>query len=50
MSPSFKPGDEVFYAGAINRGGSNAEFHLVDERIVGLKPKSSISLPLPLCR
>ncbi|GES50027.1 NADPH2:quinone reductase [Rhizobium sp. ERR 922] len=36
----FKPGDEVFYAGAINRGGSNAEFHLVDERIVGAKPKS----------
>ncbi|MDE1993961.1 MAG: zinc-binding alcohol dehydrogenase family protein, partial [Rhizobiaceae bacterium] len=30
----------VFYAGAINRGGSNVEFHLVDERIVGLKPKS----------
>jgi NADPH2:quinone reductase len=36
----FKPGDEVFYAGAINRSGSNAEFQLVDERIVGLKPKS----------
>ncbi|NTF41387.1 zinc-binding alcohol dehydrogenase family protein [Rhizobium rhizogenes] len=36
----FRPGDEVFYAGAINRGGSNAEFHLVDERIVGAKPKS----------
>ncbi|HEX8044784.1 zinc-binding alcohol dehydrogenase family protein [Rhizobium sp.] len=36
----FKPGDEVFYAGAINRGGSNVEFHLVDERIVGAKPKS----------
>ncbi|MFK0163681.1 zinc-binding alcohol dehydrogenase family protein [Rhizobium sp. NPDC090279] len=36
----FEPGDEVFYAGAINRGGSNAEFHLVDERIVGAKPKS----------
>jgi NADPH2:quinone reductase len=36
----FKPGDEVFYAGAINRGGSNAEYQLVDERIVGLKPKS----------
>ncbi|TWB20267.1 NADPH2:quinone reductase [Rhizobium sp. ERR 1071] len=36
----FKPGDKVFYAGAINRGGSNAEFHLVDERIVGAKPKS----------
>ncbi|WP_086996670.1 zinc-binding alcohol dehydrogenase family protein [Rhizobium sullae] len=36
----FKPGDEVYYAGAINRPGSNAEFHLVDERIVGRKPKS----------
>jgi NADPH2:quinone reductase len=36
----FRPGDEVFYAGAINRSGSNAEFHLVDERIVGRKPKS----------
>lgn len=36
----FKPGDEVFYAGVINRQGANAEFHLVDERIVGLKPKS----------
>lgn len=34
----FKPGDEVFYAGAINRPGSNSEFHLVDERIVGKKP------------
>jgi len=36
----FKPGDEVFYAGAIGRQGTNAEFHLVDERIVGHKPKS----------
>jgi zinc-binding alcohol dehydrogenase family protein len=36
----FKPGDEVFYAGDINRSGSNAEYHLVDERIVGRKPKS----------
>lgn len=36
----FKPGDEVFYAGAINRSGTNAEFHLVDERIVGKKPNS----------
>lgn len=36
----FKPGDEVFYAGAINRSGTNAEFHLVDERIVGKKPAS----------
>ena len=36
----FKPGDEVFYAGAIDRSGSNAEFQLVDERIVGPKPAS----------
>jgi NADPH:quinone reductase len=34
----FKPGDEVFYAGALGRAGTNAEFHLVDERIVGRKP------------
>ncbi|MFT8953829.1 MAG: alcohol dehydrogenase catalytic domain-containing protein, partial [Gluconobacter sp.] len=25
----FSVGDEVFYAGAINRSGTNAEFHLV---------------------
>lgn len=36
----FKPGDEVFYAGSIGRPGTNAEFHLVDERIVGAKPRS----------
>ncbi|MGC3940920.1 zinc-binding alcohol dehydrogenase family protein [Roseobacter sp. EG26] len=36
----FKPGDEVYYAGDITRSGSNAEFQLVDERIVGHKPKS----------
>ncbi|MET3908464.1 zinc-binding alcohol dehydrogenase family protein [Bradyrhizobium sp. S3.3.6] len=36
----FKPGDEVFYAGSIQRQGTNSEFHLVDERIVGNKPKS----------
>jgi NADPH:quinone reductase len=36
----FKPGDEVFYAGALGRSGTNAEFHLVDERIVGRKPRS----------
>jgi len=36
----FKPGDEVFYAGAIDRPGTNAEFHAVDERIVGRKPSS----------
>jgi NADPH2:quinone reductase len=36
----FKPGDEVFYAGAIDRQGTNSEYHLVDERIVGRKPAS----------
>jgi NADPH:quinone reductase len=36
----FLPGDEVFYAGAIGRQGTNAEFHLVDERIVGRKPRT----------
>jgi zinc-binding alcohol dehydrogenase family protein len=36
----FKPGDEVFYAGSILRQGTNSQFHLVDERIVGRKPTS----------
>ena len=36
----FKLGDQVFYSGALARPGTNAEFHLVDERIVGAKPKS----------
>ncbi|HZH09263.1 MAG TPA: zinc-binding alcohol dehydrogenase family protein [Microvirga sp.] len=47
----FKPGDAVFYAGALNRPGTNAEYHLVDERIVGRKPASldfSAAAALPL--
>lgn len=36
----FAPGDAVFYAGAIDRPGTNSELHLVDERIVGRKPES----------
>lgn len=36
---NFKKGDEVFYAGDITRSGSNAEYQLIDERIVGFKPK-----------
>jgi zinc-binding alcohol dehydrogenase family protein len=36
----FKPGDKVYYAGDLNRQGSNAEYQLVDERLVGHKPKS----------
>jgi NADPH:quinone reductase-like Zn-dependent oxidoreductase len=35
----FAPGDEVFYAGSVDRPGSYAEFQCVDERIVGRKPK-----------
>jgi len=47
----FKPGDEVFYAGAITRQGTNAEFHAVDERLVGTKParlsfEEAAALPL----
>lgn len=36
----FKPGDPVFYAGDITRPGSNSEYQLVDERIVGYRPRS----------
>jgi NADPH2:quinone reductase len=36
----FKPGDAVFYAGDITRQGTDAEFHLVDERIAGRKPST----------
>lgn len=36
----FRPGDAVFYAGSMQRQGTNAELHLVDERIVGRKPAS----------
>ena len=36
----FEPGDVVYYSGDLNRQGSNAEYQLVDERIVGSKPKS----------
>ncbi len=47
----FNVGDTVFYAGDVTRPGTNAEFHVVDERIVGKKPNSldfaeSASLPL----
>ena len=34
----YRVGDAVWYAGAIDRPGTNAEFHLVDERIVGRAP------------
>ncbi len=36
----FKAGDEVFYAGSFTKPGCNSEFHIVNEQIVGTKPKS----------
>jgi zinc-binding alcohol dehydrogenase family protein len=36
----FKPGDAVYYAGDVTRPGCDSEYHLVDERIVGRKPKT----------
>lgn len=47
----FKEGDEVFYAGALGEPGTNAELHLVDERLVGEKPvlldwANSAAMPL----
>jgi NADPH:quinone reductase len=36
----FKSGDQVYYAGSLDRPGSYAEFQAVDERIVGRKPAS----------
>ncbi len=47
----FQVGDEVYYAGDITRPGSNSEFQLVDERIVGSKPQNldfSHAAALPL--
>jgi len=47
----FKIGDSVYYSGALNRNGTNAEYHCVDEQIVGHKPKSlsySEAAALPL--
>jgi len=40
QTSKFKVGDEVYYAGDLTRSGSNAEFQLIDERIVGFKPES----------
>lgn len=34
----FQPGDRVYYAGDLTRPGTNAQYHLVDERIVGPMP------------
>jgi len=37
---NFSVGDEVFYLAPPNRPGTNAEYHLVDDRIAGHKPRS----------
>lgn len=47
----FREGDQVYYAGDVTRAGTNAEFQLVDERIVAKRPTSldaasSAALPL----
>lgn len=34
----FAKGDAVYYAGSLDRPGSNSQLHCVDERIVGHKP------------
>jgi len=47
----YNVGDKVYYAGDLTRSGSNAEYQLVDERIVGLKPSTledSAAAALPL--
>lgn len=36
----FRPGDQVWWAGQLDRQGSDADLQLVDERIVGRKPAS----------
>ena len=36
----FRVGDRIFYAGSYKRSGSDAEYQLVDERIVGHAPKN----------
>ena len=46
----FEPGDEVWYAGNISRPGTNADLHLVDERIVSRKPTTLSSPKRPHCR
>jgi zinc-binding alcohol dehydrogenase family protein len=47
----FKVGDRVYYAGAINRPGTNSELHAVDERIASVAPTTlddSQAAALPL--
>ena len=34
----FQPADEVYYSGSLIRPGANSECHVVDERLVAVKP------------
>ncbi|MDK1732270.1 zinc-binding alcohol dehydrogenase family protein [Dellaglioa algida] len=48
---NFVVGDKVFYLGVNNRSGSNEEYQLVDERLVGHAPKKimtaeAVAIPL----
>ncbi len=48
---AYEPGDRVWYAGDISRPGTNSQYHLVDERIVGRMPRTldfSDAAALPL--
>lgn len=36
----FKPGDRVYYSGDLTKQGCNAEYQVIDERIVGKAPKT----------
>ncbi|TKB25576.1 zinc-binding alcohol dehydrogenase family protein [Desulfopila sp. IMCC35006] len=47
----FKKGDKVYYAGELNRPGTNSEYHLVDYRITAhapkaLSPEDAAAMPL----
>lgn len=47
----FQPGDEVWYAGAVDRPGCFSQWHLVDDRLVSHKPRSlgfSAAAAMPL--
>ena len=46
----FKPGDAVYYAGSVIRQGSNSEYQLVDERIVGRKPEVRVPSDVQITR
>ena len=51
LAHNFKAGDEVYFSGSLSRHGSNAEYIVVDYRLLSLKPKNvshvdAASMPL----